>query len=243
MHGLDATSVAVCLAISVVGGTFRGFAGFGSGLIMSPILLVFLPPVVAVPMLCCMEVFASLNLAYNNRKSVEWGRVVWFAGPAILTIIAGAAALSVADPLVVRKVVAVVVLVTVLIMAKGWRYAGRLGPGVSAFAGAFSGFLSGLAGVGGPPVALTMLADESPEHIVRANLIGFFFISGMVAILNYALQGMLTVSTLTLAVLGVVPFMASVQLGAWVFRKTGGRHFRVASLVLLGIVGLAGLAT
>ncbi len=241
MLGISATALAVCVAIAICGGAFRGFAGFGSGLIMSPILLMFFPPIVAIPAMLIFELIASLRLVYEARKDIEWRRVAWFGVPACVSVQIGAYALAVADAATIKTVVSIVVLISVVLIGKGYRYQGRLGPKVSGVAGLIGGFLSAMAGVGGPPIVLTMMADESPEENVRANLIGYFLLVGGVSMMTYFLAGMLSMKSVVFAGASLVPYLIATHIGALAFRKYGGTYFRPAALALLAIVATASL--
>ena len=57
-----------------------------------------------------------------------------------------------------RWAISAIVLLAVVLLASGWRYHGRPTAGATAGVGVISGFLNGLSGMAGPPIAFYYLA-------------------------------------------------------------------------------------
>ena len=65
----------------------RGIAGFGSGLIAIPLLVMILPLTVAVPLIVFLDYVASASQGLKNRKQIQWGEIIPllpFAGIGVL---------------------------------------------------------------------------------------------------------------------------------------------------------------
>ena len=74
----------------------------------------------------------------------------------------------------------------VALLASGWRFPGRPRTATTLAAGVSSGFLNGLAGMAGPPIAFYYLAGDETVTRVRANLTTYFVFVDLVALAMFA---------------------------------------------------------
>lgn len=229
------------LCIAVAGGLFRGFAGFGSGLLMAPLLTLLHPPVVVVPMLLMLSLIGDTRLLPEVYRDVDVRRVLWIALPALVGLPLGIWALATIDPEAVRRVLSVVVLIVALLLAKGLRFANAARPRVLLPVGALSGVLAGLGGLGGAPVAITFLSLGEPARQTRANLVGYFSISNSSALVMMGIGQVLSFESLKLVALCAPVYFLSVHLGSRQFRGTGDANYRAIALAFLVLVALVGL--
>lgn len=238
------SSVAPYLAaagIALAGGGFRGFAGFGSGLLMAPLLTIVFPPRVAIPVLLMLSLSASVRLVPEVRAEIHWRRVLRVGIPACLTIPLGVWVLTGLDADVVRRVVNGAVLVLVAILATGVTYPGADRLRVLVPTGAISGVLTGVGGVGGPPVVLAFLSMEEPPSSTRADLIAFFAMAQVMAVTTFLLSGNLGWSQVWLYLAAAPVFLVAIHLGSRLFRGSKGDHYRPLALGFLAVVALFGL--
>jgi len=142
---------------------------------------------------------------------------------------------------VMRRGIAGLVLVLVLLLMSGWRYPVRPGLGGALGTGALAGLLNGATGVGGPPVVLYLLGGARSARSNRANLITYFTTlnGGTCASLLY--HGVYTQETLWRA-LSLWPVqIVSLWAGSWLFRRANDRIYRRIALAMLLGVALLGL--
>ncbi len=64
------------LAVLSVAYFVRGIAGFGSGLIAIPLLLMWFPLLVAVPLVVALDYLASASQGIKDRQAIRW-REIW----------------------------------------------------------------------------------------------------------------------------------------------------------------------
>ena len=126
-------------AAAGVAGAVRGLTGFGSALILVPILSMFLGPVVAVPVLNIVDGVATLLLLPDAVRRCRWSEVIPLFVGALVLLPFGVYALRSVDPATLRHVMSVVILGIVGCMAVGARYAGAPSRTVGAGVGALSG--------------------------------------------------------------------------------------------------------
>lgn len=237
----EPTAIIAVVVIALVGGAFRGFAGFGGGLLMVPLLTLVFPPAVAIPVTLVLNLGGSARLLPEVRHELDGRRVASVAIPALVGIPLGVHALAVLDPSVVERVVGLVVLAMVGVLASGLRFPGAARLRVLIPVGWLGGVMTSLAGVGGPPVVLAFLSIGEPPERTRANLIGFFVVGELASLVTMAIAGVLTTEVALLGLLGVPAFVLATHLGSRRFRRSKGGSYRRIALVFLALVALASL--
>ena len=98
----------------------------------------------------------------------------------------GNLALTRVSPEPMRWAISAIVLTAVGLLASGWRFHGQWRPPVTLGIGAISGFLNGLSGMAGPPIAFYYLAGNETVERVRANLTTYFIFVDAIALLVFA---------------------------------------------------------
>lgn len=238
----ETTNIVIAIAIALLGGSFRGFAGFGGGLLMAPLLTLIYPPDVVVPMLLLIALVGDARLLPEVRKDVKVRRILWVAVPAFIGLPIGIYALKTLDAEVVRRFVSGTVLVLTALLFRGLRFENADRPLVLVPTGIISGALSGIGGVGGPPVVLAYLSLGEPAKITRANLIGYFALTGVVAVAMMLVGGVLEAESATLAALTAVPYFVAIHFGSRAFSKEErDGSYRTIALGFLGVVAVFGL--
>jgi uncharacterized membrane protein YfcA len=142
-----------------------------------------------------------------------------------------------ADPEPIRWAISAIVLGAVALLASGWRLAGRRRPATTMAAGVSSGFLNGLAGMAGPPIAFYYLAGDETVTRVRANLTTYFVFVDLVAIAVFVARDLVDWDTLVLGLFLAPAVMLGGVLGTRLFPLASDSFYRRLALALL--VGVA----
>ena len=182
LSGLD---LLFALAAVFAGATVMGTVGFGFGLVVAPVLLLFLDPQPAVVTINSIIALLMIIVLAQTRSFLN-PRLAWglaFGGLAAAPI--GVLALNSAGPTVLRLAVAVLVVVLALLTLLNLPLplAGRRG------SGPVVGFITSLSittlSIGGPLAALFVVAQGSTRDATRATLALYFLISYTTAIALY----------------------------------------------------------
>lgn len=225
---------------AIVAGVVRGFAGFGAGMIFIPFAGVFVDPITVVVGLQIMDGLGALPLLPRGYRDGEPGQIARLSVAAILTIPLGVYFLATTEATIFRWVISALIFVLLVLMASGWRYRKRLSTTGTLGVGAVAGFMSGFAGLGGPPVILMHMSGPFKAVVIRANIILFFFATTLVGfgLLGYA--GLLTEERIWFGLILTLPYSAATLLGARIFRPEYETQFRaVAYVVIMGSVVLS----
>lgn len=244
MQALPPLSVfAVLAGATFVGGLMRGFTGFGAGLLMAPVFSLLMPPTHVLVVILLLNLLTTIQMLPDALRIVDWKLVLRLFLPSLLGLPVGLAMLHLVDPVIMRKTVAVVVTTVAVLMLAGWYYKGRRGLLQDTLTGAVSGFMTAIAGIGGPPIILYLLSIPGlSSSVLRSVSLVYFSFAQVATLTPLAIGGSLTVDqAVYVATLLPVSIIASV-LGTWLHRWSVGRqqnYVRVASLYLLLFTGLA----
>ena len=108
------------IAITALGGFMRGFAGFGTTLVMIPIFILFMPPVEAVLIGLTIDVIAMVPMFPSAAKNSDWKRIMpIFIGSVAATPI-GVYILYVMSDDAMRMIIALLLIGSALLMLSGW---------------------------------------------------------------------------------------------------------------------------
>jgi uncharacterized membrane protein YfcA len=226
----------LALAAACVAGLVRGFAGFGSSLVLVPWLAALYGPRSAVPVALLVELLLAVPFVPPATRRVDWGRIRLLSVAAVATVPLGAVLLATVDPVAIRWAMSIVVVAAVGVLGLGWRYAGAPRPSLTVATGAASGMLNGAVGLAGPPVVFYYLAGTDTARTMRASFTVFFAWVDSLAMASFALTGTIGRDSVVLALQLAVPYLACAAAGARLFRRSDEtRYRRVATGILLGV--------
>lgn len=228
--------------VTIIGGAMRGYSGFGSAMIISPLWALAIDPIAAIPALIVMEFLVSAQLLPRAVRSTDWRLIGLLTVAAVVTIPIGTYFLTTLDPTMVRRVIGLIVFVWALLMLRGVRYTGLLRTSGTLGIGATSGVLMGATGLGGPPVLMYLLSTPARAESNRANIITFFALVSVVMIVVYAAGGLYNERTLWRAAMLTPVFLMSAWAGATLFDRSSEATFRQTALYFLLAVGVMTLA-
>jgi len=237
---LSTLELVYALGIVFVAGVVRGLAGFGfSALCFFSLAPIFSAQTI-VPLMFVMEVMASLHLLPKVWRQIPWRWVgVLFVGTSV-GIPLGVMALQHWQSDLVRGLAGAGVLLACLALWRKWHFKSAESVIWLLFSGLVSGFVNGLASIGGLVVAVYMLSSNMPLTAMRAGLILFFLIADLYGL--FWLNGHNLVSPhLPSLLLVMMPVMLlGNQLGYSLFNRIDIDLMRKFTLALLS--GLATIA-
>jgi hypothetical protein len=138
------------LAMAVVAGIVGGVVGFGSTILLTPVLVAAIGPKETVPVLAISALLANVSRAGVWWREIEWRVVGVFATGAIPGAAAGARLLVALDPRFVEAALGAFLIL--IIAARRWLLAAMPPPRLwhMGLVGLVIGFLSGLVATTGP---------------------------------------------------------------------------------------------
>lgn len=228
-------------ALAVLAGLVRGFSGFGAGMIFVPVASALYSPVLAVPLLFLFDTMTSLPYLIAAFRQCDWRSVLPLTLGATVTVPIGVYVLVVADPIILRWIICLLILGIVGIMATGWRYQRPPSAPYSASVGAVSGFCGGSTSLFGPPVILFWLGGASSPALVRNNILAYFGLIAVVTVASLWHRNLVTLDVTGMAFLFLPVYAIAFFIGSRLFKLASDRFFRLFALALCGATAVVGL--
>ena len=227
--------------VVVFSGFLRGFIGFGSGLLMIPILSYFYSPVFAMVFNIVIEIPATIYLTFVGIKKSNLKEITPMMFTMMLTIPFGTIFLVSVDEQIIRTLMSLLLIFFVILIATGWRIKSTITKYVLVLGGAISGLMQGATGMGGPPYVTVLLSKNDSDDVARANIL--VITSGLVisAIISLYYFGLFTKDILLTGAISAPIYVFATYIGTKFFNYSGNKYFRNSSLIALGVVGLATL--
>ncbi|MGB8398604.1 sulfite exporter TauE/SafE family protein [Bradyrhizobium sp.] len=239
-------AIAIC-AIALVSGTARGFSGFGSALIFMPLASSIAPPRLVAALLLIIDFVAAAPLVPNAWKQADRKATAVMVLGALIGVPIGTYFLSRLDPVTTRWIISGFVLALLMLLLSGWRYRGKDHAAISVGIGGLSGFCSGLAQTGGPPIVGYWLGRPIASPIARANILLFFGASDFFSVVSYWFTGLITVDAIKFSLVVGPVYAVGVWFGARLYGHASETLFRsicyalIAAAVIIGLPALDGL--
>src|SRR3984893_3143656 len=239
-------AIAIC-AIAFVSGTARGFSGFGSALIFMPLASSIADPRLVAALLLLIDFVAAAPLLPNAWQKADRKATAIMVAGALIGVPIGTYFLSRLEPVKTPWIISAFVFALLLLLLSGWRYRGKDHAAISIGIGGLSGFCSGLAQTGGPPIVGYWLGRPLPSAIARANILLFFAASDFFSTVSYALTGLITADSIRFSFLIGPVYGIGVLIGAALFGRASETLFRgicyalIAAAVVIGLPALDGV--
>jgi uncharacterized membrane protein YfcA len=227
----------ICAVVACFAGMVRGFAGFGAAMVMTPIFSAVHGPAVGVALCLLLEIAVALPVVPGVVRLVDWHRIGLLLVAAAVGVPVGSLVLTQLDPAPMRWAISAIVLGAVALLAGGWRFSGKPRTATTLTAGVSSGFLNGLAGMAGPPIAFYYLAGDETVTRVRANLTTYFAFVDLIAIATFVSRDLVDWDTAVLGLFLAPAVMAGGVVGSRLFPLASESFYRRLAFVLL--VGVA----
>jgi uncharacterized protein len=233
-------AIAIC-AIAFVSGTARGFSGFGSALIFMPLASSMAAPKLVAALLLIIDLVAAAPLLPNAWKQADRKATAVMVGGALVGVPVGTYFLTRLDPVTTRWIISGFVIALLVLLLSGWRYRGKEHASIAVGIGGLSGFCSGLAQTGGPPIVGYWLGRPIPSIIARANILLFFGASDLFSAVAYAVSGLINADAIKFAFVVGPVYALGVWSGASLFGRASESVFRAICYVLIAAAAIIGL--
>ena len=229
-----------------LGAFLQSAVGFGMALFAVPLLVLAGRPLpTAVALVVGAAMVQTAYGSYVTREQIRWPRAITFAAIQCVTLVGGVLCMGllVDRTAAIKQAIGVAVILAVTAqivvrpaprerLATGWTFA----------AAGTAGFLSGLVGMGGPPVVIFALAHPWSRDTFRAFLWSQFLfvlpVLGGVLAIRFGAQTLLWIG-LGVAMAPIV--WAGSRLGLAVTARWDHRSLQVAAFIMLYAIGLTSL--
>ncbi|MBS4083290.1 MAG: sulfite exporter TauE/SafE family protein [Rhizobiales bacterium] len=237
INAAGSSSVWIAMGLlAFIAGLLRGFAGFGSSLLLVPPLGLVLGPTLAVTIGTILECAATLLLFFPALRHTNFRTLVPMVAAASAAVPIGHAVLTLTDPSLSNLLISFAVLCMSVWIIAGSAIKFPRGLFGRLFAGSLSGFFNGFGSAGGPPLMLYILSGSEPAEVKRANIITVSGVALISAVISMYCFGLLERQALTGGLLLAPIFLIGGLIGVQVFRAAPERFYRQVALIALVVV-------
>lgn len=224
-----------------VGGTVRGFAGFGGPMVVIPLLSIFVPPATAVWIVALIDLPPNIFMIPTAWRHATARIFVPLAIGSVLTLGIGAYALVMIDAVIMQRVISAAIIVACAVLLSGWMYRGYIATSAWLGVGALSGLVAGATLIA-VVTSVFLNAASRDAQANRANFIvwGFVMASAMVLILGS--QQPSTAMPVSDIVLLAAVYFAGCLAGTLGQQRFQSPYIRQATLALITLIATSSLA-
>lgn len=245
----NALSLALSMLVVLFAGFVRGLAGFGFSALCVSSLSVFLPPAQVVPALFVLEILASISLLKACWPDVHWTWLRVLAVGNLVFIPLGVLTQQSLSADTMRILIAVLIFGIAMAQLRGFSPNGEPSRTLQWGTSLFSGWLNGLAAIGGIAVAMVFNQTRLPPKVMRASLVVMFLFTDLYALLCLALMAFLGTVPTSLSDIGYptafwsAAWLPAMLLGVWQghrqsARVSAPRFRRLVQILLLLIAAM-----
>ncbi|RMG33213.1 MAG: sulfite exporter TauE/SafE family protein [Gammaproteobacteria bacterium] len=216
----------------------RGMCGFGSGLIAIPLLSLFLPLTLAVPLVVILDFLASAGQGVANRHAIAWREVGRLLPFGLLGVLLGLSAFHLVDPLILRRAMGAFVLFYAVYSLWSPEVT-RAGAWWAVPAGLGGGSIGTLFGTGGPFYVTYLKARGLGKEAFRPTFATIFLLDASARIAGYVGTRIADVGLLRWLAFGVPVMMVAMYLGGHIHTRISPLAFGRAISLLLVFSGLS----
>ncbi|MCW8890137.1 MAG: sulfite exporter TauE/SafE family protein [Sedimenticola sp.] len=239
MEALGLAQYIYAFAVISVAYIVRGIAGFGSGLIAIPLLLLFFPLLVAVPLIVALDYCASASQGIKDKQVIQW-REIWPLLPfAIIGMIAAIFLLQSIDAQLLLKAVAVFIIAYAFYSLMGKNPTKVHSRWWAIPAGTLGGLIGTAFGTGGPFYVVYLQMRKLEKTPFRATFATLFLLDGANRLAAYFYTGILTLEFLKLLAMALPVMMVGIFLGGKIHTTVSQETFKRGISLLLICSGIA----
>lgn len=238
LPGMGGPAYLLVLAVGLIAGTISGVVGFGSSIMLMPVLVLCFGPREAVPIMAVAAIMANVSRVVVWWREIQWRVVGVYAVTAVPAAALGAYSLLVLPPHIVEAVLAVFFIA--MIPIRRWLASRelRIRRWQFALVGAVIGFLTGIVVSTGPINAPFFLA----YGLIKGSFLGTEAMSSLTVYLSKSLvfrnAGALPETAIAQGLIIGASLTAGSFIARRIVRKLDAERFRLVMDLLLLASGL-----
>ncbi len=231
-------SLLMSALILFIGGLIQGYTGFGGGTISVPILVILFGPITAIGIITPIYIFGAMAILPKAIKNVNWSEVLPVSIAGSIAVFVGLSLLVKANPLLIKNIMGIFILITTLVMIAGRKYSGPRNIFTSIVTGLLTGGVSGGTGIPGAPImVMYYLAAKTAPTIQRANILITGCIFSFCIIIGLSQTSIYDRSIILVILLLSPVFMIAAKLGQYLFKLIPTKWFKNVAYSLLILAG------
>jgi len=231
------------LAAVFAAGVTSGLTGFGFALVTVPLLILFLPPQVVVPIVTLLSNLTHAIILLETRKWLDVKRIWPLMVAGVIGTPLGTYILLALDGKSLKVLMGVVIVLAALAMLTGFKRPIRSEKLAFVPVGLASGLLSGSTAMGGPPVVLFFSNQGVDKQVCRANFTLLFTVLSLATIPSQAAGGLIGHDVLVYTLAFSPALLLGTLAGIRLARSVSEAVFQRVTLAVVMVTGLSAVAS
>ena len=238
LPSLDPLLIASICGIFIFAGIVKGFLGIGLPAAAMGLLTLIFPPTEAISLLWLPILFSNMfqfGRARNKREIAVTYK--WFAAAIFISIFLTSLFINDYPTALLTVAIGVAMVVFSLNLLFGLSLPVGPGRGWQVGVGVVSGVLGGLSSIWSPPVAMYLMARNTPKDMF-IGATGFLFLAGCLPLgAGLVISGLITWSVIVKSLLGLLMTLTGFRIGEILRERVSQDRFRQIVLVAFLIMG------
>lgn len=244
LPSLDPLLIASVCAIFVFAGIVKGFLGIGLPAAAMGLLTLIISPTEAISLLWLPILFTNVfqfGRASNKREIMVTYK--WFAAAIFFSIFLTSLFINDYPTALLTVAIGVAMVIFSLNLLFGLSLPVGPGRGWQLGVGVVSGVLGGLSSIWSPPVAMYLMARNTPKDMFIGTT-GFLFLAGCLPLgAGLVISGLITGPVIVKSLLGLLMTLAGFRIGEVMRERVSQDRFRQIVLIAFLIMGTRLIAT
>lgn len=234
----DLVTIIIAFIVIFCAGLIQGATSFGFSLFALPILAVFLPLKIIVPILVIYSIIMNSIILYKIREHVKIKRILMLIIAAVIATPLGANMLINMNEKVLQLIVGVIVTISALSFYFGYKI--KINNEKIAYipVGFLSGLLNGSVSLSGPPVILFLTNQGVEKQVFRATLTAYFWILNIMTVVTFVYKRLVSAEILKFTLYLLPALVIGVLIGIKLGNKVKEETFKKLTTVLLICMGV-----
>ncbi len=222
-----------------LGSFVQGTIALGYALVAVPILILFLPPQTAIPVLLVTGLFVCAFILWESRKWLSFRSMIPVSIFGVAATPLGTWLLLVLEIDSFKIFIGAVISTIAILFLIGFRREIKNEKLASLPIGIISGVLQGSLTMCGPPVILFLMNQGVEKRVFRANFAGFIMVMNISAFISFFVTGLITSEVLKLTLYFFPAMLIGVFSGIFLSRHINESLFRRIALIIVAAGGLS----
>jgi uncharacterized membrane protein YfcA len=230
---LSAPELAAALGIVLLGSIVMGLAGFGMGMVIAPVLLLFMEPQAVVITVVGLSIPTLGLVRLQSREDVEGRTVIPLTVGGLAALPPAVLVLNSTSPGALRITIAVIILCLAVISILDIRKPLPRNLAMGSVFGFAGSMLTMSLGVGMPIVALFLTNQGLTARAVRASMAAYYLVVATVTFIVYGIIGLLPAERLLLLAEMVPVVLVGFVVASKLVDRTNDKVLRRIVLVVI----------
>lgn len=219
-------------------GIIQGAASFGFSLLALPILGLFMPLKIIVPMLVIYSIIMNSIILYKIREHVKLKRISILIISAIIATPIGTNMLINLNESFLKIIVGAIVTTSALSFYFGYKIEIENEKIAYIPVGFISGLLNGSVSFSGPPVIIFLTNQGVEKQVFRATLTAYFWILNIMTTIIFAYKKLIDVELIRITGHLLPALVIGVLIGVKLGNRIKEETFRKLTTVLMVFIGI-----